>query len=205
MDTPNKISIIILAAGLSQRFNGNKLLVEIDEIPLVRKTVEIYMENDPYEIIIVVGYEQEKIKSALKGLNVKFALNEKFKEGQSTSVIKGILSTNKHSDGYLFGLADQPFISKELIKKIIDSFYLHEGKETLIVAPFVEEQRGNPVLFSASLRQKLLNISGDQGARDIYAHIQDKFPSAIERVNILEKKTFYDLDTEEDFKNFLLN
>ena len=74
----NKVSVIILAAGISQRFNGNKLLVEIDGVPLVRKTVEIYLKTDPYEIFVIVGHEQEKIKSALKGLNVKFVFNENF-------------------------------------------------------------------------------------------------------------------------------
>ena len=205
MEPKNKVSMIILAAGISQRFNGNKLLVEIDGVPLVRKTVEIYLKTDPYEIFVIVGHEQEKIKSALKGLNVKFVFNENFKEGQSSSVIKGILSTNKNSDGYLFGLADQPFVSNELIKKIINSFYIRKKGETLIAAPFIEGKRGNPVLFSASLRKKLLKIIGDKGAREIYKHIQDKYPLAIEKVNIPEEMAFYDFDTEDDFKKFLLN
>lgn len=205
MDPKNKVSMIILAAGISQRFNGNKLLVEIDGVPLVRKTVEIYLKTVPYEIFVIVGHEQEKIKSALKGLNVKFVFNENFKEGQSSSVIKGILSTNKNSDGYLFGLADQPFVSNELIKKIINSFYFRKKGETLIAAPFIGGKRGNPVLFSASLRKKLLKITGDKGAREIYKHIKDKYPLAIEKVNIPEEMAFYDFDTEDDFKKFLSN
>ena len=205
MDTLNKISIIILAAGLSERFKGNKLLVEIDGVPLIRKTVEIYLETNPYEIIVVVGYEQDKIKSALNGLNLKFVYNKKYKEGQSSSVITGILSTNKDSDGYLFGLADQPFVSKETIKKIIDSFYIDRNKETLIAAPFQEEKRGNPMLFSSQLKDKLLKIVGDKGARDIYKKINDKFPLTIKRVKIDDINTFYDFDTKHDFENFEIN
>ena len=205
MDILNKISIIILAAGLSERFKGNKLLVEIDGVPLIRKTVEIYLETNPYEIIVVVGYEQDKIKSALNGLNIKFVYNKKYKEGQSSSVITGILSTNKDSDGYLFGLADQPFVSKETIKKIIDSFYIDRNKETLIVAPFQEEKRGNPMLFSSQLRDKLLKIVGDKGARDIYKKTNDKFPLTIKKVKIDEINTFYDFDTKNDFENFEIN
>tara|TARA_Y100000588_G_C14124202_1_gene868623 strand:+ start:391 stop:1008 length:618 start_codon:yes stop_codon:yes gene_type:complete len=205
MDTPNKISIIILAAGLSERFKGNKLLVKIDGVPLIRKTVEIYLETNPYEIIVVVGYEQDKIKSALKGLKIKFVFNKKFKEGQGSSVITGILSTNKDSDGYLFGLADQPFVSKETINKLIDSFYMDGNERTLIVAPFQEEKRGNPVLFSSQLRDKLLKIVGDKGARDIYKKINDKFPLAIKKVKVKEINTFYDFDTKQDFENYGIN
>ena len=46
---------------------------------------------------------------------------------------------------------------------------------------------------------------GDKGAREIYKHIQDKYPLAIEKVNIPEEMAFYDFDTEDDFKKFLSN
>ena len=201
MDTPNKISIIILAAGLSKRYNGNKLLVKIDGVPLIRKTVEIYLETEPYEIIVVVGHEQQKIKSALNGLNLKFVSNKKYKTGQSSSVIEGILSTNKNTDGYLFGLADQPFISKEIINKIINTFYLNQKEEILIVAPFKGKKRGNPILFSSLLREKLLKIVGDKGARDIYRKTNDQFPLSVKKVRIDHKTSFHDFDTKDDFKN----
>ena len=197
MDTPNKISIIILAAGLSKRYNGNKLLVKIDGVPLIRKTVEIYLETEPYEIIVVVGHEQQKIKSALNGLNLKFVSNKKYKTGQSSSVIEGILSTNKNTDGYLFGLADQPFISKEIINKIINTFYLNQKEEILIVAPFKGKKRGNPILFSSLLREKLLKI-----VILITPNIPEaEFTLSVKKVKIDDKTSFHDFDTKDDFKN----
>ena len=102
-------------------------------------------------------------------------------------------------------MADQPFVSKETIKKIIDSFYIDRNKETLIVAPFQEEKRGNPMLFSSQLRDKLLKIVGDKGARDIYKKTNDKFPLTIKKVKIDEINTFYDFDTKHDFENFEIN
>ena len=84
--TQSATSAIILAAGLSQRMGTiNKLLIPINGKPMVRRTVEQYIQAGIKHIIVIVGHQQERIRTALKGLNnINIVFNEAFNEGQIT-------------------------------------------------------------------------------------------------------------------------
>ena len=61
------ISAILLAAGKSKRMNGeNKLIKEIKGIPLIKHCVKNILNSEIDEIIIVLGYEKERVKKIIK-------------------------------------------------------------------------------------------------------------------------------------------
>ncbi|PWM77769.1 MAG: cholinephosphate cytidylyltransferase [Phascolarctobacterium sp.] len=70
---------ILMAAGRGTRIsrliaNIPKCTLPIFEKPIIRRTVEI-LQNKNIETAVVVGYQYEKVKDALEGLNVKFYCN----------------------------------------------------------------------------------------------------------------------------------
>jgi len=64
---------ILMAAGIGSRLsrvvNKPKSILDIDGIPLIRRTVSL-LQNAGIEVAVVVGYKKELISNALDGLNV---------------------------------------------------------------------------------------------------------------------------------------
>ena len=106
------ISTILLAAGQSLRMKGeNKLIKEIDGIPLIKYAVKNILASAVDEVIIVLGYEENIIKSIV-GVNnkIKFVYNKDFKKGISTSIKIGINHISKKSEAFFNSLGDMPNI-----------------------------------------------------------------------------------------------
>ena len=60
------ISAILLAAGQSLRMNGeNKLVREVDGIPLIKYAVKNILASMVDEIIVVVGHDEDLIKNVI--------------------------------------------------------------------------------------------------------------------------------------------
>ena len=74
------ISSILLAAGQSLRMKGeNKLVREIDGAPIIKYAVKNILSSTVNEIIIVLGYEENLIKTIIgENKKIKFILNKKY-------------------------------------------------------------------------------------------------------------------------------
>ena len=165
------ISSILLAAGLSKRMNGdNKLIKEIDGTPLIERAVRNILESSVDEIIIVVGYQKEIIKRLLdKNDKIKFALNKDYESGVASSIKTGLKHLSQKTDAFIICLADMPNINKDIYNQLIRS----KDKNKIIV-PIYKEQQGNPILFSISLKNEIMKVKGDFGAKKIIEMNKDK-------------------------------
>ena len=90
-------SCILLAAGKSERMNGeNKLIKEINGIPLIKYAVKNILGSAVDELIIVVGYEKEKIENTIeKNKKIDFVYNKDFNNGISSSIKCGLSHISK--------------------------------------------------------------------------------------------------------------
>ena len=85
------VSAIILAAGLSKRMgNTNKLLLPYKNKTVIATVTENIIAGGIEDIIIVTGFETDKIQDALKGLPVRFADNKDYEKGMTTSIQQGV-------------------------------------------------------------------------------------------------------------------
>jgi molybdenum cofactor cytidylyltransferase len=94
----------------------------------------------------------------------------------------------------IFFLSDQPLINERLVRSLIDT---HTATLSSIVAPIVEHQRSNPVLFDRSTFNDLLGLQGDMGGRVLFS----RFP-----VNWLpwnDPRITLDIDTLQDYERLL--
>ncbi len=200
MTQPPMISAILLAAGLSNRLGRNKLLLAPGGVPVVRRAAQALVNSRVAEVIVVTGHESVNVRNALDGLNVRFVHNPRFQEGQSMSLLTGLAETARETEGYLFALGDQPFMTTRLIDRLIGAY---QGSTALAVAPFYKGRRGNPVLLSPELREELLGLDGDEGARRILARIEANTPDRLLAVEAESEALFWDIDTEEDYEKLL--
>ena len=137
-----KINLILLAAGNSKRFNGNKLLAIYKNKPIYMYIVEKVVNLKINKIICVTQYEE--IKEALLNTNINVVMNNNSNLGISSSIKIGI-NFDKNADGYMFMVCDQPFISIQTLNSVIDNFI--KGDKG-IVCVGCGNNKGNPVIFS---------------------------------------------------------
>ncbi len=165
------ISAILLAAGESKRMNGeNKLAKKIQGIPLINRSVKNIITSTVDELIIVLGYQKEIIEKIIdKNEKIKFVFNKDFKSGMSTSIKTGIKNLSKETDSFFICLGDMPLINKDIFNMLIKS---KNDKE--IIVPTYKNEQGNPILFSISMKKKIMAIKGDVGAKKILELNKDK-------------------------------
>jgi molybdenum cofactor cytidylyltransferase len=187
-----EIACLILAAGRSTRMQGqNKLLALLAGKPLVRHVSEAALASRARPVMIVTGYQSERVRTALAGCKVTFVDNPSYATGLSTSLRVGLAALPGTSQGVVVVLADMPHITGAHIDRLIKAFEPTHGKT--IVVPVRDGKRGNPVLFGADYFTQMQRIDGDTGAR---ALIRDHATCVVE-VEFEEDDILIDVDTPE--------
>ncbi len=173
---------IILAAGTSSRMGPtrNKLLLPLDDRPVLVHVIEAALRSQARPIVVVLGHEaptvHTHIQRYLPAKPLLIVENPSYDLGMSTSVHAGLnaLLTSEAAstlDSAVFLLGDQPLITASLIDQIL-ALYSSSGKR--IVQPRYAGQPGNPVLFALSLADELRQTSGDEGVRILIRRHSDE-------------------------------
>ncbi len=185
---------ILLAAGGSLRMGRPKLLLEWQGEPLVRRAAKAALQAGLAPLVVVTGAYEVQVRAAFEGLPVVFAHNPAWKSGQGSSVQAGIRQVPANCGAAIFLLGDQPFLSAGLLQALQEA---QAQERRPVLAPFVSEQRSNPVLFDRSLFDELLQLQGEQGARSLFG----RYPPA--RLPWPDQKILLDIDTPEDYQRLL--
>jgi len=190
--TSSRTAILILAAGSSSRLGLPKQLLQLDQKSLLRRIAETALELHPAEVVVVLGFESDRMKHELRDLAVKIVLNHDWQEGIASSLRNGMASLSPTVDGVLIALCDQPFIPVTHLNQLISSC----SSQHPIAATSYEPSPGVPACFHRTLFPELLTLTGDSGARRIIGkHIQETtvFPCA---------EASIDIDTASDYRQY---
>jgi molybdenum cofactor cytidylyltransferase len=159
-----RTSTVILAAGASKRLGFNKLCVRVDGEAVVRRTVRLFAEARAGEIIVVTGFERERVEQELAGLPVSFAHNPRPEDGMSAS-IKAALPAIERSDLVFFHLGDKPFVDSGVVGLLLAR---HAEGDCSIVVASCAGAKGHPVLVDMRKHRAAVSaVSGEWGLRDI--------------------------------------
>ena len=190
------ISAVLLAAGQSRRMNGqNKLSKKIQEIPLIKHSVNNILDSLVDELIIVLGYQREVIEKLIdNNKKIKIVFNEKFESGMASSIKTGLNHLSEKTDAFFICLGDMPLVNKDIYNQIIQS---RNNKKEIFV-PNYNGQQGNPILFSMSMKREIMRIQGDVGGKKILEQNKDK----ILNLSINNEVIISDFNTEDSFKHF---
>ncbi len=188
------IGAVLLASGNAKRMGENKLMLPLGNPPkpCVRWVAEALVNSGAGQIIVV--YQEDHIKEALRDLDLIFIRNEKSHEGKSAAVKLGAAFPWKEGiQGIAFTTGDQPLLRGLDYRKIFES-YLESGANMAV--PVVDGVYYNPRVFSIAWQQTLMNLKGDSGGKALMTH-----PAAIiKEVPFEDPKIFMDMDTPEDYK-----
>ena len=197
MTVGKDIHAVLLAAGRSERMGrNNKLLLNADGIPLVRRSAINILNSNVASMTVVTGFDENKIVNALSGLNVNFVKNINFREGLSSSLKAGLANITPTPSAVIICLADMPKIQPEHINQLIENFDPLKGWEICI--PTNNGKRGNPVLIGSRFFPYIFETSGDFGAKQVMKQHSDK----IVEVEIGTSDIHFDIDTQDEYENF---
>lgn len=183
---------VILAAGQARRMGQAKQLLPLDGKPIVWHVAMTACQILD-EVMVITGAYQTDVVQVLQNLPLKIIYNENWEQGQSSSVKKAVQAISADVQAVVFLLADQPLVAPVLIRDIMKAY---EQTNASIVVPRWNNRYGNPVLFDLRVwRSALLQLSGDEGARQIIRNNQ----AVIKYVEALNEQEFFDIDTPEEY------
>jgi len=186
------ISAILLAAGQSKRMVGeNKLTKEIKGIPLIKLSVKNILASTIDELIVILGYQKEIIEKIIdKNERIKFVFNGNFENGMASSIKTGLSNLSEKTEAFFICLGDMPMVNSDIYNQLIQS---KNNKE--IIVPTYKGQQGNPILFSKSIKEKIMTIQGDVGAKKILELNKNK----ILNVEVGDQSIRKDFNKKDDF------
>ena len=192
--TPASIGGILLAAGKSSRFGQMKQLINYHGKPLIRYIAKTALTAGLSPVIAVTGFEAASVTQAIEDLPITITLNHRWQDGQSSSLQAGLRCMPKGTSAVLFLLVDQPQVTVSLIKALSRFF---DAEKAPIIAPIVNGQRTNPVLFEKVTFPELMKIRGDVGGKMIFDKFEEKF------LPWHDERLLLDLDTPDDINKIL--
>lgn len=191
-----KIHVILLAAGNSTRFGGNKLLYLLGDKPVYRYLPETLEQVKGVDGVRCIVSQYEEILRDMQKLGYTCVKNDKPEEGISRSIRLGIeylelSGALKAEDAILFGVCDQPYVTAETLEQFAEA-YRRSGKGLGCLAK--DGALGNPAIFSVSYAEELKTLQGDQGGKKVMRRNLDDV-CTWEAADALELK---DIDRRED-------
>jgi len=189
----NKIAAIIIAAGYSSRMDGFKPLLKFGNDTAVERVVSAYQAAGVDQIILVMGYQAEKIIPYFKNTSVQGIINENFEQGMYTSIVKGLTLLEDSIDAFFIHPVDIPLVKERTIRRLMASL---EDLDKGIIYPAFRGERGHPPLIRRRYQKIIQDNDQDGGLKrllDIYR--DDAADLAFEDEAIL-----LDMDTPDDYQ-----
>ncbi|MBI5898307.1 MAG: NTP transferase domain-containing protein [Rhodocyclales bacterium] len=184
-----RIAALVLAAGSSSRMGGaNKLLCEVDGVPMVRRAANAALASRCVSVQVVTGHQAEAVEQALSGLEVECLRNPDHATGMASSLRTGLAALPEEADAVVVMLADMPRVGASLIDRLIAAW---DSRAPRIVAPVRGGRRGNPILWPRALVAEMATVEGDVGARSLLQTHADR----VARVEWDDDAIFADVDT----------
>ena len=178
---------VLLCGGKSTRFGADKLLAGED--PIAARAARNLVAAVP-RAIAVVPLGAARLRRELEAAGCEVIESDRTGRGMGASIAVGVEAASRAS-GWIVALGDMPAIRPATIAAVKGA--LESG--ALVSAPFdAQGRRGHPVGFAAELRDELIALDGDIGAREVIK----RHAAKVELVRCDDPGIFVDVDTPED-------
>ncbi|UIN55030.1 nucleotidyltransferase family protein [Pseudomonas kribbensis] len=165
------IGVIVLAAGEGSRFRGvagadkDKLLADCTgRDGAVRSVIEQVLVNLPASLdqrVLVTTEARPQAVRMAQAYGCDIVSIES--TGMGDSIAAGVAAC-PDADGWLIVLGDMPFILPSSIERVVAAIV-----EDAVSVPTLNGDYGHPVGFGRSFAAGLMGLSGDRGARPLFA------------------------------------
>ncbi|MCX7559947.1 nucleotidyltransferase family protein [Sulfitobacter sp. F26204] len=194
--TKHSLPIIILAAGASSRMRGrDKLLEDIDGMPLLRRQALKAKAVTLGPVLVTLPAVPHARYDVIDDLALQPVPVQDAAEGMGASLRSAFAALPAQTTCAMLLLGDLPDVTAEDLEKIADAVDL--GNDTLVWrGATLQGAPGHPIVFHHSLFPAFANLCGDRGGQDILRHAEGR----IALIPLEGDRARRDLDTPEDWK-----
>ncbi len=160
---------LILAAGKGSRFGGRKQLADLDGRPLLEHAILAMTASPVGRVAVVLGSGAESVIARVDFHGAEPILCERWEEGQSASLACG-LAELPGCEAVVVTLGDLPHLSTNAIRRVIAA----RGKGIEAVRATYSGAPGHPVLLERELVERMRNVTGDHGARNLLLSVSPR-------------------------------
>jgi CTP:molybdopterin cytidylyltransferase MocA len=153
---------LVLAAGGGTRFGGTKQLARLGGRPLVEHALRAMAAAPVGRMVVVLGSGAQDVLSGVDLHGADPVICDRWQEGQSASLACG-LAELEDAEAVVIILGDQPHVSPDAIRRVIAA----RGNGAAGVRATYHGEPGHPVLLERRLFERLRDVSGDHGARNL--------------------------------------
>ena len=182
---------IVLAAGSSSRMPGSqKLLLDIDGVPMVRHGVEAASEGGCHQTVVV--YAEDDVGRAVDG-RAELVFNPDAATGMASSLHAGLKALRPEIEGAMVMLGDQPLVGARTVATLLRAWRREGSRPAVAVSHGDDGGWTPPVVLSPQLWPKLMALKGDAGARQVlHGH-----PELLDIIHAPGRAD--DIDTPDDY------
>ena len=160
---PSGLCTAVLAAGLSSRFGGDKLLHPFNGRPLAAHIADTLAGIDVGHRIAICPSDSAQRAALFAASGFEIVGNPYPDRGLAYSLaLAAVRATELAADGLLVCLADMPNVTSAHLLALISV-----ATDSEIVATRAGNLRCPPAIFGRSSLPLLLGLSGDHGARQL--------------------------------------
>jgi molybdenum cofactor cytidylyltransferase len=160
-------AILILAAGGSKRLGSPKQLLQFEGKTFIRGVANTALSSDVGPCVVVLGAQATRIQQELQDLPLHCVINESWQDGMASSIRVGMAAiehTAPQVSGVILVLSDQPRLSTAHLTALREA--QRQSGHTLLAYDY-GTHRGPPAYFGAEYFVQLMQLEGDQGARQL--------------------------------------
>lgn len=184
--------ILLLAAGSSSRMRGgDKLLEPVEGRPLLTRIAEAALVTG-LPVHVALPPDRPERCAALEGLAIRPLTVPDPAKGMAESLKAGLVALPHGADIMLL-LADLPEITGADLITMRDHW--RQEPEAILRGAAADGTPGHPVCFPADLRDDLMTLQGDEGARSVLV----RHRARLRLIPLPGRHATTDLDTPEDW------
>ena len=138
-DVEQRLTTLILAAGKGTRMQSDlaKVLHPLHNRPMIQYVVETAMAIRSDRIVVIVGYQTEDVRRALKSYPVIFA-EQKNQLGTGHAVMQAVPFLEGADDNMLVLAGDTPLLTAATLKKFVFEHHRLQAAVSILTAKMNE-------------------------------------------------------------------
>ena len=184
------IAGLVLAAGGASRFGSPKQLAELDGVPLLQHAIDAMLAVPSLDrVVVVLGNVAEEVAAAVKFASAEPVVCREWQQGMAASLRCGVAELPE-ADWVVVTLGDMPGVTPEAIEAVMAG----AGPEVDAVRAEYGGRAGHPVALSRMLLDRVGDLRGDVGARDL---LRDARVGGVEALHLARPD---DVDTPEELE-----
>lgn len=186
------IPVLIMAAGTSSRMRGvDKLMLDVDGAPLLRRQIEFAHGIGPIFVALPRG-DHPRV-AALQGTDATALIVSDAAEGLG-GTLRNAVAQLPGSGAFMIVLGDLISLKNNDLRAVLDA--MSAFPDNLIWRGATPNGKsGHPIIFDGSLRCEFEKLQGDDGAKSITI----RFVAQTYLHSFSDNRACYDLDTPEEW------